>query len=65
MIGVTGAAGKLGRLVIDELLHTVPASEIIAIARDTAKASDLAAKGITIHQGFARKRPQISSSLPE
>jgi NAD(P)H dehydrogenase (quinone) len=51
MIGVTGATGKLGRFVIDELLHTVPALEIIAIARDTAKASDLAAKGIIVRQG--------------
>ena len=51
MIGVTAATGKLGRLVIDELLHTVPAPEIIAIARDTAKASDFAAKGIIVRQG--------------
>jgi len=51
MIGFTGATGKLGRLVIDELLHTIAASEIIAIARDTAKASDLAAKGIIVRQG--------------
>jgi len=32
-------------------LFTVPSSEIIAIARDTAKASDLAAKGIVVRQG--------------
>src|ERR1700734_1776959 len=44
---VPGASGQLGRLVIDHLLATVPASEVTAVARDPAKAGDLAARGVT------------------
>ena len=36
---VTGASGQLGRLVIDHLLATVPASEVTAVVRDPAKAA--------------------------
>jgi NAD(P)H dehydrogenase (quinone) len=45
---VTGASGQLGRLVIDHLLATVPASEVTAVVRDPAKAGDLAARGVTL-----------------
>ena len=45
---VTGASGQLGRLVIDQLLATVPASEVTAVVRDPAKAGDLAARGVTL-----------------
>src|ERR1700734_2035638 len=45
---VPGASGQLGRLVIDHLLATVPASEVTAVARDPAKAGDLAARGVTL-----------------
>jgi NAD(P)H dehydrogenase (quinone) len=45
---VTGASGQLGRLVIDQLLATVPAGEVTAVVRDPAKASGLAARGVTL-----------------
>ena len=47
---VTGAAGHLGRAVINHLLTTykVPASKIIAATRDTTKLADLAAKGVHV-----------------
>lgn len=45
---VTGATGALGRLVVDSLLRRVPASAIFAGVRDTAKAADIAAKGVTL-----------------
>ena len=35
---VTGASGQLGRLVIEELLTSVPAAEVTAVVRDPAKA---------------------------
>ena len=42
MIAVTGATGKLGHLVIEELgKRGVPAHEIVAVARNPAKAADL------------------------
>ena len=40
-IAVTGSTGQLGRLVVEKLKVRVPASEIIALARDPAKAADL------------------------
>ncbi|WP_442782926.1 SDR family oxidoreductase [Collimonas fungivorans] len=46
MIVVTGASGQLGRLVIKELLKTLPASEIVAAVRTPEKVSDLAALGV-------------------
>lgn len=50
MIVITGASGQLGRLVIAHLLETVPASQIIAAARDPKKMADLAAKGVQVRQ---------------
>ena len=50
MIVVTGATGHLGRLVIDSLLKSVPASEIVAAVRNPDKASDLAARGVQVRQ---------------
>ena len=40
-IGVTGATGQLGRLVVQELLPSVPAQDIVAIVRNAAKAAYL------------------------
>lgn len=46
---VTGASGKLGRLILDELLSSnrVAPENIIATSRETGKLSDYAAKGVT------------------
>jgi NAD(P)H dehydrogenase (quinone) len=48
MIIVTGATGQLGRIVITKLLKKVPATEIVALVRDPAKAADLAATGVQV-----------------
>lgn len=50
MIVVTGANGQLGRLVIEELLKTVPASNVVATVRSPAKAQDLAARGVQVRE---------------
>ncbi|MYQ78172.1 MULTISPECIES: SDR family oxidoreductase [unclassified Streptomyces] len=47
-IVVTGATGALGRLVIEHLLTTVPASEVVAVVRDKEKAAPLAARGVEL-----------------
>ncbi|WP_435208370.1 SDR family oxidoreductase [Micromonospora sp. bgisy143] len=48
---VTGATGRLGRLVIAHLLDAgVPAAEIAAVVRSPQKAADLAARGVEIRQ---------------
>jgi NAD(P)H dehydrogenase (quinone) len=46
MILVTGASGKLGHLVIKELLKSIPAQSIVAGARDLQKVEDLKALGV-------------------
>ena len=50
MIVITGATGQLGRLVIQALLRTVPASEIVAAVRTPEKAGDLAALGVQVRK---------------
>lgn len=50
MIVVTGATGQLGRLVIDELLKTTEAKNIIAAVRTPAKANSLADRGIQVRE---------------
>lgn len=47
---VTGATGQLGRLVVDALAQTLPATQIVAAARNTAKVGDLAARGIVVRE---------------
>lgn len=50
MILVTGASGQLGRLVIDNLLNTTPANQIVAAVRNPEKVVDLAEKGIQVRK---------------
>ncbi|MEE4489657.1 SDR family oxidoreductase [Streptomyces sp. BE230] len=47
-IVVTGATGELGRLVVEQLLTTVPADGIAAVVRDKEKAAGLAARGVEL-----------------
>ena len=49
MITITAATGRLGRLVIAELLERgVPAGEIVAAVRNPEKAADLEAQGVQV-----------------
>jgi len=50
MIVVTGATGQLGRLVIDSLLQTVPAKNIVAAVRDPEKAAAFSARGVQVRK---------------
>ncbi|MFD7511422.1 SDR family oxidoreductase [Streptomyces sp. NPDC059853] len=45
---VTGATGQLGRLVVDSLLESVPAEQVVAVVRDQDKAAGLAARGVRL-----------------
>jgi NAD(P)H dehydrogenase (quinone) len=47
-IVVTGATGALGRLVVEELLATVPADRVAAVVRDKEKGADLADRGVEL-----------------
>ena len=60
---VTGATGHLGRLAVDALLrHGVPARNVFALVRDTARADDLAALGVGDPRG--RLRPSGDARAP-
>ncbi len=48
---VTGATGHIGRLTLQHLLKRLPAGDLVGLARDPARAADLAAAGIEIRQG--------------
>jgi NAD(P)H dehydrogenase (quinone) len=50
MILITGASGQLGRLVINALLQTLPAEQILAGVRTPASVSDLQARGVQVRQ---------------
>ena len=51
MIVVTGATGKLGRLIVEDLASRVPACEIGVSVRDPEKAAGLQERGIRVRQG--------------
>ena len=50
MIAVTGASGKLGRLVIEGLLKKESAKNIVALVRDPQKITDLTKRGIQVRK---------------
>ncbi|WP_225657117.1 SDR family oxidoreductase [Streptomyces pseudogriseolus] len=47
-IVVTGASGKLGRHVVEQLLEKVPAEQVTAVVRSPEKVADLAGRGIRV-----------------
>ena len=63
MIAITGATGQLGHYVIESLMKTVPASQIVAIVRNPAKAQALAAQGITVRQADYGDETALTSAL--
>lgn len=63
MIAITGATGQLGQYVIESLMKTVPASQIVAIVRNPAKAQALTAQGITVRQADYGDEAALTSAL--
>ncbi|MFZ4148835.1 SDR family oxidoreductase [Enterobacter ludwigii] len=63
MIAITGATGQLGQLVIEQLLNTVPANQIVAIVRNPAKAEALRQQGITVRQGDYADESTLTSAF--
>jgi len=63
MIAITGATGQLGQHVIENLLKTVPASQIVAIVRNPAKATALSQQGITVRQADYRDETTFTQAL--
>ncbi len=57
MIALTGATGQLGHYVLQDLLKTVPASQIVAIVRNPAKAQRSASRAsLSVRPSTAMKR---------
>ncbi|MBE2216192.1 MAG: SDR family oxidoreductase [Opitutaceae bacterium] len=48
MIAITAATGQFGQLAVEQLLEKVPATQVVAVVRDPAKASALAARGVAV-----------------
>ncbi|WP_407438409.1 SDR family oxidoreductase [Lelliottia sp.] len=63
MIAITGATGQLGQHVIENLLKTVPAHQIVAIVRNPAKADALIKQGITVRQADYTDQTAFTAAL--
>ena len=55
MLVITGANGQLGAVIMNDLLRTVPANQLVASVRDPSQATALAERGVQVRAGdFAR-----------
>ena len=62
-VGVTGATGQLGKLVIRELLRTTDPGAVVAVVRDPAKAADLATTGVVVRQAAYTDRQALREAF--
>ena len=62
MIMVTAATGEFGRLVVDQLLERVPASDVAVAVRFIPKAADLADRGPECRRCGAGNQDQLEES---
>lgn len=63
MILVTGATGKLGNAVIENLLKKVPANKIVALIRNADKAKSFEQKGIKICIGDYSDKLSLAETM--
>ncbi len=63
MIALTGATGQLGHYVLQDLLKTVPASQIVAIVRNPAKAQALSQQGVVVRQADYSDEAALTAAL--
>lgn len=63
MIALTGATGQLGQFVVEALLKSVPAKEIVAIVRNPAKAEALGKQGLIVRQGDYNDQAALTQAL--
>jgi NAD(P)H dehydrogenase (quinone) len=59
-IGITGATGQLGRLVVSKLKNKVSADNIVALARSQQKGADL---GVTVREADYAMPETLNSAL--
>ncbi|HHT0071867.1 TPA: SDR family oxidoreductase [Raoultella ornithinolytica] len=65
MIAITGATGQLGHLVLQNLLKTTAASQIVAIVRNPAKAEALSQQGIVVRQADYTDEAAFTAALQD
>ncbi|ENZ79072.1 hypothetical protein OR214_00640 [Ralstonia pickettii OR214] len=65
MYAITGATGQLGRLVIDALLETVPADQIVAAVRNPGKAQDLAKRGVKVREADYTRPETLTTAFAD
>ncbi|MDC0710445.1 SDR family oxidoreductase [Stigmatella sp. ncwal1] len=63
MILVTGATGKLGRLVVEGLLKQIPAQQLAIAVRNPEKASDFAARGVQVRRADYSQPDTLQSAF--
>ena len=63
MLIVTGANGKLGRLVVEALLNRVPAAQVGVSVRDPEKARELEARGVRVRRGDYNDAASLASAF--
>lgn len=63
MIAVTGASGKLGRLVVEQLAAATDPSTIVATARSTDSVADLAQRGVNVRRMDYNEPDSIKAAL--
>ncbi|HEY0303032.1 MAG TPA: SDR family oxidoreductase [Rhizomicrobium sp.] len=60
-IGITGATGQLGQLVVEQLKKKIPAGDIVALVRSPAKAAPL---GIAAREADYTRPDTLAKALP-
>ncbi|RJT18753.1 SDR family oxidoreductase [Buttiauxella izardii] len=63
MIAITGASGQLGQLVIEELLNTVAADQLVAIVRNPSKIQTLADRGVQVRAASYEDKAALVKAL--
>ncbi len=63
MYAVTGATGQLGRLVIEAMLKTISADQIVAAVRNPAKATDPAERGVIVREADYSRPDTLGPAL--
>lgn len=63
MIAITGANGKLGNLVVQELLKRTDAKNVVALVRNPEKAANLQALGVQVRKGDYDQFDSLVNSL--
>lgn len=63
MILVTGATGHLGSAVVQQLLQTLPANQIVAFVREESKAASLIKQGIIVRLGTYDNIDSLDSAM--